>query len=354
MIKRNVYAKKKYTDNELDQQIEKLNKKLLNFEQRVCEIQKLAKIGNWEWDVEQQLLLWSDEVYRIFGLDPESFKPSVESFESTIHPDDLNDFLKQRESMLNEKREACIDHRIVLPDGRIRYVQERTQLITNKQKEVCRIIGTVQDISKRKQAEEQLRKSEYLIKSIINASQDIIAFKDINFIFRLANPAMCKLVGKSENSILGKTDFDIFTHKMAKKYRQDDQKVIESGIPISIDEKVIEADKIRFVSTTKAPVFNEKYETTGVVIIVRDITKQKKAEAEREKLISELQESLAQVKILKGLLPICSFCKNIRNDKGYWDRIESYIQKHSHATFTHSICPDCVKKHYPELNTNED
>lgn len=256
--------------------------------------------------------------------------------------------------MLNEKREACIDHRIVLPDGTIRYLQERTQLITNKQKEICRIIGTVQDISKRKQAEELLRKSEYLIKSIINASQDIIVFKDINYIFRLANPAMCRLVEKSENSIIGKTDFDIFTHKLARKYRQDDQKVIETGNPILIDEKVIVADEIRFVSTTKAPVFNDKNEITGVVIIVRDITKQKKAEAERERVISELEEALAQVKILKGLLPICSFCKKIRNDKGYWDILESYIQKNSNATFTHSICPDCVKKHYPELDTDED
>lgn len=67
-----MFMYKKDTKKELEQQIERLNKKLLKFEHRVCEIQKLAKIGNWEWDVEQQLLFWSDEVYRIFGLNPES------------------------------------------------------------------------------------------------------------------------------------------------------------------------------------------------------------------------------------------------------------------------------------------
>jgi hypothetical protein len=55
------------------------------------------------------------------------------------------------------------------------------------------------------------------------------------------------------------------------------------------------------------------------------------------------------VKSLSGLLPICASCKKIRDDKGYWSQVESYIQKHSDATFTHGICPDCVKKLYPDL-----
>jgi hypothetical protein len=55
------------------------------------------------------------------------------------------------------------------------------------------------------------------------------------------------------------------------------------------------------------------------------------------------------VKSLSGLLPICASCKKIRDDKGYWDQVESYISKHSEATFTHGICPDCIKKWYPDL-----
>lgn len=79
------------------------------------------------------------------------------------------------------------------------------------------------------------------------------------------------------------------------------------------------------------------------------IEMRKQAEAEREKLISELQESLAKVKALSGLLPICTSCKKIRDDKGYWNQVESYISEHSDAEFTHGMCPDCMKKFYPEL-----
>ena len=79
-----------------------------------------------------------------------------------------------------------------------------------------------------------------------------------------------------------------------------------------------------------------------------------KDEQKREKLINELQEALAKVKTLSGLLPICANCKMVRDDKGYWKQIESYIRDHSEAEFSHSICPACVKKLYPELNIYDD
>ncbi len=72
---------------------------------------------------------------------------------------------------------------------------------------------------------------------------------------------------------------------------------------------------------------------------------------EKEKLIRELQEALDNVKTLSGLLPICVKCKNIRTDDGYWMQVESYLRDYSGLNFTHSICPECVKKLYPELLT---
>jgi hypothetical protein len=69
----------------------------------------------------------------------------------------------------------------------------------------------------------------------------------------------------------------------------------------------------------------------------------------KERLIFELQDALAKVKTLSGLLPICANCKKIRDDSGYWNRIEAYIGKHADVQFTHGICPDCAKKLYPEL-----
>jgi len=74
---------------------------------------------------------------------------------------------------------------------------------------------------------------------------------------------------------------------------------------------------------------------------------------QKERLIKELKEALDNIKTLQGLLPICAGCKNIRNDDGYWIQLESYLTSHSDLNFTHSICPDCVKKLYPEFTRNK-
>ncbi len=81
-----------------------------------------------------------------------------------------------------------------------------------------------------------------------------------------------------------------------------------------------------------------------------DISDRKKWDMEREKLIGELKDALDQVKTLSGLLPICANCKKIRDDKGYWNQIETYLYEHSQAEFSHSICPECAKKLYPDLD----
>ena len=88
--------------------------------------------------------------------------------------------------------------------------------------------------------------------------------------------------------------------------------------------------------------------------VLRDITERKQAEEQRNRLVSDLQKTLSEVKTLRGFLPICSHCKNIRDDKGYWNQIESYIHKHSDAEFSHGICPECMKKHYPEYYDDEE
>ena len=75
---------------------------------------------------------------------------------------------------------------------------------------------------------------------------------------------------------------------------------------------------------------------------------------EREKLLVKLREAMDQIKILRGLLPICSYCKDIRDDQGYWHQIEDYVRRHSDAEFSHGLCPKCAEKHYPDIFGDKD
>jgi PAS domain S-box-containing protein len=98
------------------------------------------------------------------------------------------------------------------------------------------------------------------------------------------------------------------------------------------------------VSVTRSPIKDSQGNIIGVSAIVRDITQRKQEEQERLFLIQELSRTLASVKTLRGLLPICASCKKIRDDHGYWNQLESYIAEHTQAEFSHGICPDCEAK----------
>ena len=89
--------------------------------------------------------------------------------------------------------------------------------------------------------------------------------------------------------------------------------------------------------------------TTGRLLVIRDISERRTLEMEREKLIRDLQEALADVQTLSGLLPICSSCKKIRDDQGYWRTVEKFISDRSGAQFSHGLCDDCLRKLYPAL-----
>jgi DNA-binding NtrC family response regulator len=99
-----------------------------------------------------------------------------------------------------------------------------------------------------------------------------------------------------------------------------------------------------------------KGQTDGRLLVraINYALERKHAMEERDGLIRELQEALATVKKLGGLLPICASCKRIRDDKGYWKRLEQYIQEHSEASFSHGLCPSCAHKLYPEAFEDED
>jgi len=104
------------------------------------------------------------------------------------------------------------------------------------------------------------------------------------------------------------------------------------------------------VYISRSIVRDDDGEAIAIVEIARDISKRKATEKERDNLIDELKEALAKIKTLSTLLPICSSCKKIRDDKGYWNQIEVYISKHTDTLFSHGLCPTCAKKLYPQLD----
>ena len=89
----------------------------------------------------------------------------------------------------------------------------------------------------------------------------------------------------------------------------------------------------------------------GIVVVLTDITERKEAAEALEEERRRLQQALEEVRTLQGIVPICAYCKNIRDDTGYWSQVEQYVSKHSDAKFSHGICPECFEKEMKALKS---
>jgi PAS domain S-box-containing protein len=164
-----------------------------------------------------------------------------------------------------------------------------------------------------------------------------------------ANPAMVKMLAYPTRASLTRVSLgDLFEDRA--EYNQWQEALERHGEVVHHEVRLQCMDgRICWVENFCRAVRDPKTHRAIYEGSVEDITERKLAELERENLISNLQEAIGKVKTLSGLLPICASCKKIRDDKGYWNQIEVYIQSHSEAEFTHSFCPECMRKLYPEV-----
>jgi transcriptional regulator with PAS, ATPase and Fis domain len=105
----------------------------------------------------------------------------------------------------------------------------------------------------------------------------------------------------------------------------------------------------KYIIFDAAPVYSADGELVAAVETLQDITERKRLEEEKEQLVMDLHLASTRIKKLRGLIPICSTCKKIRDDKGYWNKLECYIEEHSEAEFTHSMCPACEERFYMDF-----
>lgn len=152
------------------------------------------------------------------------------------------------------------------------------------------------------------------------------------------------------------------THGRAEPCGGDDhpcpvQEILRTGEPVTVEHiHFDEKAEPRYVEVHGFPVRDASGRIHQIVEFSQDITRRKEAEQAKAQTLRDLQIALNEVKSLSGLLPICASCKKIRDDRGYWQQLESYIATHSEADFSHSLCPDCATElygHAPETDEDE-
>ena len=170
---------------------------------------------------------------------------------------------------------------------------------------------------------------------------DLETFKIIN-----ANKAALRFYGYDLDTMLTKRIPDLNTTPEAE-IRSEIKLAVAEGRSYYQYKHQLANGEIRDVEIYANPISIQGKEYS--FSIVHDITEHKKTSEERERLIFKLQSALEEIKTLRGIIPICSFCKKIRDDSGFWRQVEVYIKEHSEADFSHSLCPECVQEHYSDI-----
>lgn len=248
-------------------------------EERLNEAQHLTKLGYWEWDILNNTIHWSDEVYNIFNVSKDNVI-TFDKFLSFVHNDDKDFVIQSVNDALYQNKEYDIDHRIVLPNGEIRYCHEKSKVEFNSEKKPIKMIGTVQDITDRKLIELALQESENKFRTLTEKSLVGIYIIQDN-VFKYLNEAALKIIDYPPDEIidkLGPADISISEYKniaqnnIDKRIKGEVSSIQYEDIIItkSGQEKIV--DILGTITT-----FNNKPAIIGTFI---DITERKKFEEE--------------------------------------------------------------------------
>lgn len=265
-------------------------------EKRLSEAQYMAHIGNWELDLVTNKLTWSDEIYRIFEIDRNKFDASYEAFLDAIHPEDRVSVNEAYTNSVKNRTPYDIDHRLLMKDGRIKYIHERCETFYDKDGKPIRSVGTVQDITEQKKSENIIKSTSAYTRSLIEASLDPLVTISSEGKVTDVNEATVKVTGIPRERIIG-TDFTTYftePEKARAGYKQVFEKGFVVDYPLTIRHKSGKKTDVLYNATVYK---DEKGKVLGVFAAARDITEKKKAEDN----LSEAQKRLADAERLATL-----------------------------------------------------
>lgn len=186
-----------------------------------------------------------------------------------------------------------------------------------------------------------LQQAEEPDERFFSISIDLLCFLDFSGYFRRLNPAWERTLGYTIPELMSRP-FIEFVHPDDRERTLAQNKAVRSGgQALGFENRYRCSDgSYRWFRWNAAPDTSEQV----IYSVARDITAAKQADAEREQLVSELQAALAEVKTLREILPICAYCKRIRDDENFWQHVETYFAHHTGAQFSHGVCPTCYER----------
>jgi diguanylate cyclase (GGDEF)-like protein/PAS domain S-box-containing protein len=252
-------------------------------EARLAEAQRLAHLGGWEWDVRTGEISWSDEVYRIYGFAAQEIVPSLERFMEVVHPDDRGLIEGAIDGALNDHRPYDLEHRIVRPDGEVRMVHRRAEVVRGERGEPLRMIGTVHDITERKRAEERLREAEERYRTVVEEQTELVCrfLPDLTVTF--ANEAYCRYFGQEPGELIGESFLGHIPEEDHAYYVEDLSELTLDNPTRTVEHRVLTPDGgVRWQQWTDTAIFDGEGRIVEYQSVGRDVTERKALEERLE------------------------------------------------------------------------
>lgn len=232
---------------------------------------KLFDIGHWEIQADTGELYWSDEIYRIHGMEVGG-EVDVEAAINAYHPDDRAKVGEYVRRALEEKEDYQFELRLIRPNGDIRYVTSTGVVRLKPCGNVRSVFGIFQDITDQKKAEEEKRQSAALIDALIEHSPVPVSIKGLDGKYHYISPAFSRYLNETPEDTIGKKVGDIYSDEVSARLRAADQEVIDTGKPLDIEESFPVRLGTSTLQVTKFPVFDNNHDVVGVGTVGIDIS----------------------------------------------------------------------------------
>lgn len=339
---------------ELQEEIEnhkKAEKQLAASETRLSEAQQIARLGNWQWNMEDDSAFWNDQCFKIAGIDVSDSIPSREWILNRVHPDDRDLFSRTINSAIYKQTALELSCRIILDDGKIRHISligRPTKIENNK---VTEMEGTVQDITVLKETEAELKRNLNVLNAIYDGSTAVIYLKDLEGRYVTINQAGLEIHKKPLEFIQGKRDADLFNAESTACIEKVDQLVLKTKQPVTEEEITNEQNgSVRYWVSSKSPYFDEHGNVIGIIGHSNDITELKAAERALKKeieiagVLTELYPPLISGRV--GISDISQLildnAKNLtKSEHGYVSSIDPVTKDNLGHTLTEMMKGQC-------------
>lgn len=268
-------------------------------ERRLAKAQQVAQIGNWETDLSSLHVTWSEETYRIFDIDPKNFGSAHADFLNHVHPEDRVKVDTAFKESLDKTTTAILEHRIVTPNGVLKYVEERWQIIFDKNGLPATAVGTCQDISIRRKSEEKLMQSENRFRRLIEASADLMLLCSIEGKIMYGSPSISTSLGYVPAEIVGTFVFDIIHPDDLPDFAEERKAILKYPGQSFNKQLIIKHKNGEWIWHEST--INNMLEEPGIHALVgnfRNISERKKADEAiiaSEEEIRDMAESMPQI-----------------------------------------------------------